>query len=108
MIDKKIEKLKKKAVRYQAFMRITKQFKPAQIGVSRFIETSRCKIRVLEYGFESKKIEPLFIDMHGGGYVFGCADMSEPMCVFFREQTGVKIVSIDYPKAPQYPYPVAI
>jgi acetyl esterase len=34
--------------------------------------------------------------------------MDEPMCVYFRKQTGAKIISIDYPKAPAYPYPAAV
>lgn len=38
----------------------------------------------------------------------GSADMDEPMCVYFREQAGVKIISIDYPKAPKNPYPIAV
>jgi len=102
------EKLKKEAVRLQLLMKLTRQYKPAKVGVSKFVETSHGKIRVLEYGFESKEIEPLFIDMHCGGYIFYTADVDEPMNLFFREQTGAKIVSIDYPKAPKYQYPIAL
>ena len=100
--------LKKKALRMQAMMRTAIKLKPARVGVSKFIDTSHGKVRVLEYGFESAETSPLFIDMHGGGFVLGSADMDEPMCVYFREQTGAKIISIDYPKAPTYQYPAAV
>jgi acetyl esterase len=63
---------------------------------------------VLEYGFDSPNAEPLFINMHGGGFVLGWAAMDEPMCVYFCGRAKVKVISIDYPKAPKNPYPVAV
>ena len=92
----------------QALMRSAVKLKPAKAGASRLIDTSHGKVRVLEYGFDSPETAPLFVDMHGGGFVLGSADMDEPMCVYFREQTGAKIISIDYPKAPKHPYPAAV
>lgn len=77
-------------------------------GTERFIDTSHGKVRVLEYGFNQAEITPLYIDMHGGGFVFLKADADEAMNTYFNEQTGVKIVSIDYPKAPEKPYPAAV
>ena len=105
-IDNK--KLIKKALRLQFLMKFYTKLKPAKIGKERIVDTSSGKVRVLEYGFDSSEIAPLFIDMHGGGFVLGSADMDEPMCIYFKKQTGVKIISIDYPKAPKNPYPIAI
>jgi len=102
------EKLKKKALKFQILMRLFAKLNHAKIGKERIIDTSHGRVRVLEYGFESLETEPFFVDMHGGGFVLGSADMDEPMCVYFRKQTGVKIISIDYPKAPKYPYPIAV
>ena len=79
-----------------------------KMGRKKIIKTSYGDVKVLEYGFDSQKTEPLFIDLHGGGFVLGSAEMDEPMCVYFREKTGIKIVSIDYPKAPQKLYPAAV
>lgn len=82
--------------------------KRAKIGREQFVETLHGRIRVLEYGFDSKAVTPLYVDMHGGGFVLMSADSDEQMNVYFREQTGVKIISIDYPKAPEQPYPIAV
>lgn len=102
------KRLIRKALRMQLLMKIAIKLRSAKIGKERFIDTTHGKVRVLEYGFDSPEVEPLFIDMHGGGFVIGSANMDEPMCVFFREQTGAKIISIDYPKAPKNPFPIAI
>jgi acetyl esterase len=74
----------------------------------RFVETAYGKVRVLEYGFDSPNPEPLHIDMHGGGFVLMSADADEPVNLALRAATGVKVVSIDYPKAPENPYPIAV
>lgn len=100
------EKHAKKAKRMSSIEALSR--KRAKIGKEQFVETSHGKIRVLEYGFDSKAVAPLYVDMHGGGFALMSADSDEQMNVFFREQTGVKIVSIDYPKAPDYPYPIAV
>ena len=89
-------------------MKLASKCRPAKIGKERSIETTHGHVRVLEYGFDSEETEPLFIDMHGGGFVLGWAAMDEPMCKYFREKAGVKVVSIDYPKAPKNPFPIAI
>ena len=102
------KKLIKKALRMQSLMVLARKFRPAKIGKERLIDTSHGKVSVLEYGFDSPNVEPLFIDMHGGGFVLGWAAMDEPMCVYFCEQAKVKVISIDYPKAPKNPYPVAV
>jgi len=102
------KRLVKKALFLQLMMKSASEKRPARIGKERFIETSHGKVKVLEYGFDSPETEPLFIDMHGGGFVLGWAAMDEPMCLYFREQAGVKVISIDYPKAPKNPYPAAV
>jgi acetyl esterase len=97
-----------KALRLQFIMKYASKLRPAKIGRERLVNTAHGGVKVLEYGFDSQKTEPLFIDMHGGGFVLGWAAMDEPMCVYFRAQTGVKVISIDYPKAPENPYPAAV
>lgn len=79
----------------------------AKVGRERMVDTRRGPVRVLEYGFEDEARRPLFIDIHGGGFVLGSADMDETMCLEFRK-AGVKVISIDYPKAPDHPYPAAV
>jgi len=99
-----MDEIIKKAVE----MRVAAQRPKAKIGKEKFIDTAHGKVRVLEYGFGTDKISPLFIDMHGGGFILAQADDDELLNEYFRECAGVKIVSIDYPKAPEHPYPEAV
>ncbi|MCL1810636.1 MAG: alpha/beta hydrolase [Methanomassiliicoccaceae archaeon] len=74
----------------------------------RFIDTSYGKIRVLEYGFDTKEKRPLFVDIHGGGYVLLSPEYDEQINLRILEKTNIKIISIDYPRAPQNPYPAGV
>jgi acetyl esterase len=73
-----------------------------------FVDTEFGKVRTLWYGFENPEIAPLFFDLHGGGFILGSADMDEALNLAFTQQIGCKIISIDYAKAPEFPYPVAV
>ncbi|MCL6591792.1 MAG: alpha/beta hydrolase [Firmicutes bacterium] len=77
-------------------------------GKEIFIDTEFGKVRALGYGFENPEKAPLFFDLHGGGFVFGNAEMDETMNIEFNRQIGCKIISIDYAKAPENPYPAAV
>jgi len=72
----------------------------------REVETRHGKTRVLEYGFNAPGLAPLYIDLHGGGFVLMAADVDEWKNVLLRQRTGARIISIDYPKAPENPYPI--
>lgn len=82
--------------------------KHAKAGVEESIDTRHGKIRVIKYNFDDLRILPLYIDMHGGGFILMHADSDEAMNLSFSATADVKIVSIDYPKAPESPYPVGI
>ncbi len=73
-----------------------------------FIDTGFGKARTLWYGFENPEMAPIFFDLHGGGFILGSADMDEELNLAFNEQIGCKIISIDYAKAPEFPYPAAV
>jgi len=73
-----------------------------------FIDTEFGKARTLWYGFENRKKAPVFFDLHGGGFILGSADMDEAMSLEFNKQAGCKVISIEYAKAPEFPYPVAV
>jgi len=100
--------LKNKARRIQAAMKVVAAVKHAKIGTVNTVRTSYGPVKVLEYGLDSTETEPLFVDLHGGGFVVGWAALDEAMCDYFRRQANVKVISIDYPKAPKYPYPAAL
>ncbi len=90
------------------FFNRLKGIKKAVIGKEVFIETEQGKTRILMYGFEKDEVLPVYFDMHGGGFILMHADADEPMNAATAEVAGIKIVSIDYPKAPENPYPKAV
>ena len=73
-----------------------------------FFDTDFGRVRALCYGFEKKEITPVFFDLHGGGFILGGAVMDEALNLEFVKQVGCKVISIEYAKAPQYPYPTAV
>jgi acetyl esterase len=73
-----------------------------------FIDTEFGKVRTLWYGFENQSRAPVFFDLHGGGFILGSADMDETMNLEFVKQAGCNVISIDYAKAPDFPYPAAL
>lgn len=72
------------------------------------IKTPVGDVRTLCFGFEKKEKEPVFFDLHGGGFVMHSADVDIQMCRYVRKNCSCKVVSIDYAKAPEQPYPQAV
>lgn len=103
----------RKALRMQGLVRLLFRLGLGGLRMSRtarveHIPTRRGPVRVLEYGFEDAAVRPVYFDMHGGGFIMMQADADEVMNEEFCRLAGVKVVSIDYPKAPQAPYPAAV
>ena len=49
----------------------------------------------------------VYLQMHGGGLVFGAADQQDPMLERIVQNTGMACVSVEYRLAPENPYPAA-
>ncbi len=56
---------------------------------------------------ESKDIYPLYINLHGGGFVRGHKDKDTILCSKIALNCGCKVIDVDYKVAPEYPFPVA-
>lgn len=102
-----VEKLRK-ARRRQNFFRNLLKGTTKTAGKEVWLETASGKVKTLWYGFEKRDPAPLYLDMHGGGFVLGSAAQDEAMNLAIAQNAGVKVVSIEYYKAPEYPYPVAL
>lgn len=50
---------------------------------------------------------PLYIFFHGGGYFLGNLDTEDANCRHLALQTGVAVLSVDYRKTPEHPFPAA-
>jgi acetyl esterase/lipase len=51
---------------------------------------------------------PALLWFHGGGYVMGKAIHDGALCQRFADDLGICVFSLDYPLAPEYPYPNAL
>jgi acetyl esterase len=48
---------------------------------------------------------PLFVFFHGGGFVVGNVESYDVTCRILANQTGAKVISVDYRLAPEHPFP---
>ncbi len=53
----------------------------------------------------SRKTDALILFYHGGGWVLNNIDVYDPWCRFLAVQTGCNVASVEYRRAPEYPFP---
>jgi acetyl esterase/lipase len=56
----------------------------------------------------SNETLPALLWLHGGGYVFGSAQMTDRRQAEMAQSIGCVIVSVDYRLAPEHPFPAAL
>ncbi len=79
-----------------------------QVGTEMYLETEEGKVRILVYNLDNPQPLPLFINIHGGGFVLGNAESDDPFMMNIADNANVKIINIDYSLAPDYPFPKAL
>ena len=52
--------------------------------------------------------QPVVVYLHGGGWVVGSVAASDPFCRRLAQVADCVVVSVDYPLAPEHPYPAAV
>ncbi|MBI5899995.1 MAG: alpha/beta hydrolase [Rhodocyclales bacterium] len=50
---------------------------------------------------------PLFVNIHGGGFVFGLPEHDAVFCRRIAARVGCVVANLDYARAPEHPFPVA-
>jgi len=91
-----------------AFSVLSFRRKHRPTGVEQFIDTDEGKVRILTYNMDCPQRLPLYVNIHGGGFVLGNAEMDDPFMLALAKNAHVKIISIDYSLAPEYPFPKAL
>jgi acetyl esterase len=63
---------------------------------------------IMVYPRISRESYPLFINMHGGGFVRGYEKRDTVFSSFLAASLGCKVIDIDYRLAPEYPFPAGL
>ncbi|ESZ96096.1 hypothetical protein SBOR_3573 [Sclerotinia borealis F-4128] len=51
---------------------------------------------------------PLYLNIHGGGFVLGVPAVDDGFCSYFSSKHHILVISLDYSKAPGSPFPQAV
>ena len=85
------------------------QNKPAEVmGREIQIPIPGGSMRALLYGETGERKNPLFIDIHGGAFIFASPEEDDYFCTRLHEQLGMTVISLDYPLAPEAKHPRAL
>jgi acetyl esterase len=87
-----------------------KRLAPAEGGIAEsakelFLDTDEGKVRALGYNLEKSERLPLFVNIHGGGFIMGSPEMDDPYMMNVALNANVKILSVDYSLAPEAAFP---
>jgi len=94
---------------YDAFIG-PRNFDPTPVGKveDRMIPGPGGDFRIRIYTPESNETAlPVFLFIHGGGFVIGSIESREPQCRLICRDVGCIVVSVDYRLAPEHTYPAA-
>lgn len=66
------------------------------------------EVPVRVYTPGSSGTHPLVVWMHGGGFVLGDVESYDPTCRVVCDELDAVVVSVDYRRAPEHPFPAAV
>ncbi len=56
----------------------------------------------------SSTTPPVYVNVHGGGFVIRYPEQDDPLCRYLAARAGVLVINVDYTTAPRGRFPVAI
>ncbi len=74
----------------------------------RELATGGAPVKVRIYTPSTAAPRPAVVYLHGGGWVTGNVDLTDPLCRMVANRSGCTVVSVDYRLAPEHPYPAAL
>jgi acetyl esterase len=83
---------------------------PSGTYQEQYVPTSAGSTRLMIYVPRAGDAEnlPVYINLHGGGFVLGFAEVDDPYCRRIAEEAGCIVVNVDYVLAPECPFPSAV
>ena len=72
-------------------------------GEERFVPVRNGRARILYYPAEAGA--PVFINVHGGGFVAGVPEGDDLFCKRVNEQLKIHVVNVEYRLAPEVMFP---
>lgn len=73
-----------------------------------YLETRHGQTHYYEvYNKDKKSVEPLIINIHGGGFCQGYQKRDTVFSAMLAVETGSTVLDLDYKLAPEYPFPIA-
>jgi acetyl esterase len=66
------------------------------------------RVRIIQPATAAAARPPVLVYFHGGGWVLGSIETHEGMCRAIANEGGVVVVSVDYRRAPEHPFPAAV
>jgi len=73
------------------------------------VVTSQGETKIIRFEYGDRTAErPLFLNLHGGGFIGGRMDRDELFCRKMACRFHALVLDIDYKLAPEYPYPRAV
>ncbi|AGK96356.1 alpha/beta hydrolase [Clostridium pasteurianum] len=73
--------------------------------VNRVVKTSKRDTPIRVYYSEVKGIHPVFIWIHGGGFVLGNIEVYDSICRKIANNVNCTVISIDYGLSPEHKFP---
>ncbi|MFT4263622.1 MAG: alpha/beta hydrolase [Nocardioides sp.] len=79
------------------------------IGKVQTVWADECRARLYTptSAIDSDEPGPLLVFFHGGGFIYGDLDSHDAPVRFLSEQSGVRVLSVEYRLAPEHPFPAA-
>jgi acetyl esterase len=74
--------------------------------VARVRDDTVCGVPVRSY--EPAEARGTVVYLHGGGWVMGNLESVDAVCRALAEESGARVVSVDYRLAPEHPFPAAL
>jgi len=81
---------------------------PDGLEVETLIIDAQRPVRVRIYRPRAQRALPALVYMHGGGWVIGSIDSHDSITAAIAADTPCVVISVDYARAPEHPFPAAI